>query len=195
MSTKGNYCWCTPGWGVRDPRYWVDGCVEVYCFLDHISVCRDQQKMCKQIAAVKSQSLMGGTEEHFICQKKHKFTTELNASLRAPMKTIRRALHRDDIHGRAATAKPLLTLQNIKQRGQWGKDHKTWILEAWKHFIWSDESSFTIFPSSSCVYVWRLPDEAYNVYCINPLSSMVGVPVWFGVRYLAFFGFDSHPQR
>jgi hypothetical protein len=28
--------------------------------------------------------------------------------------------------------------------------------------IWSDESSFTLFPTSGRVYVWRTAKEAYN---------------------------------
>jgi hypothetical protein len=32
--------------------------------------------------------------------------------------------------------------------------------------IWSDESSFTPFPTSGRVYVWRRPKEAYNPGCL-----------------------------
>jgi hypothetical protein len=32
--------------------------------------------------------------------------------------------------------------------------------------IWLDESSFTLFPTSGRVYVWRTPKEAYNPECI-----------------------------
>jgi hypothetical protein len=31
--------------------------------------------------------------------------------------------------------------------------------------IWSDKSSFTLFPTSGRVYVWRTPKEAYNAEC------------------------------
>jgi hypothetical protein len=31
--------------------------------------------------------------------------------------------------------------------------------------IWSDESSFTLFPTSGRVYVWRTPKEAYDPEC------------------------------
>jgi hypothetical protein len=34
--------------------------------------------------------------------------------------------------------------------------------------IWSDESSFTLLPSSGGVYVWRTPKEAYNPECLVP---------------------------
>jgi hypothetical protein len=32
--------------------------------------------------------------------------------------------------------------------------------------IWSDETSFTLFPKSGRVYVWRTPKEAYNPECL-----------------------------
>jgi hypothetical protein len=34
--------------------------------------------------------------------------------------------------------------------------------------IWSDESSFTLFPTSGRVYSWRTPKEAYNQECLVP---------------------------
>jgi hypothetical protein len=33
---------------------------------------------------------------------------------------------------------------------------------------WSDESSFTLLPTSGRVYVWRTPKEAYNPECLVP---------------------------
>jgi hypothetical protein len=34
--------------------------------------------------------------------------------------------------------------------------------------IWSDELSFTLFPASGRVYVWRTPKEAHNSECLVP---------------------------
>jgi hypothetical protein len=34
--------------------------------------------------------------------------------------------------------------------------------------IWSDELSFTLFPTSGRVYVWRTPKDAYNLECPIP---------------------------
>lgn len=130
-----------------------------------------------------------------IVARKHKttapqITAELNASMREPVsvKTVRRALHDEGIHGRAAIAKPLLTPRNVKQRVQWCKDHRTWTLDAWKHVIWSDESSFTVFPTSGRVYVWRSPGEAYELDCLKPTvkhgggSCMVwGAMSWYSM--------------
>lgn len=58
-----------------------------------------------------------------IVSKKHKttvaqITAELNVHLNSPVstKTVRRELHRVNIHGRAAIAKPLVTRANAKRR-------------------------------------------------------------------------------
>jgi hypothetical protein len=34
--------------------------------------------------------------------------------------------------------------------------------------IWSDESSFTLFPTSGKIYIWRTHKEAYNPECLVP---------------------------
>jgi hypothetical protein len=34
--------------------------------------------------------------------------------------------------------------------------------------IWSDKSSFKLFPASGREYVWRTPKEAYNPECFLP---------------------------
>ena len=38
----------------------------------------------------------------------------------------------------------------------------------WKYVIWSNELSFTLFPTSGRVYVCRTPKEAYNPECLSP---------------------------
>jgi hypothetical protein len=35
-----------------------------------------------------------------------------------------------------------------------------------RHVIWSDETSFTLFPASGRVYVLRKPKEGYNPECL-----------------------------
>jgi len=38
----------------------------------------------------------------------------------------------------------------------------------WKYVSWSDELSFTLFPTSGQVYACRIPKEAYNPECLVP---------------------------
>jgi hypothetical protein len=77
-------------------------------------------------------------------------------------KTFWHELHKSSIHGRIAIAKALITEGNARM--QWCHDHKIWISDNWKqHMIWSDELSFTLFPTAGRVYVWKTPKKAYNM--------------------------------
>jgi hypothetical protein len=51
--------------------------------------------------------------------------------------------------------------------------------------IWSDESSFVLFPASKRVYVWRRSKEAYNVECLVSTVKQNGgyVMVWAGISW------------
>jgi hypothetical protein len=61
-------------------------------------------------------------------------TAEMNIYLEDPVstKTIWCELHKCNIHGRAAIAKPLITESNAQMRKRWCHDHKTWITDSWK---------------------------------------------------------------
>jgi hypothetical protein len=70
-------------------------------------------------------------------------------------------------------------------RKRWCHDHKT---TGKAHVIWSDESSFTLFPTSGRDYNWRAPTEAYNSKCPVPEvkhrsgSVMVWAAIsWYGI--------------
>jgi hypothetical protein len=91
-------------------------------------------------------------------------TAELNIHLGDPVstKTVRRELHRSNIHGRAAIVNPLITESNVQTRKRWCRNHKTWTSDKRKRVMWSYESSFALLPTSGRVYVWRTPKEAYN---------------------------------
>jgi hypothetical protein len=67
-----------------------------------------------------------------------------------------------NIQGTATIAKPLVNENSAKGPKRWCDDNKTWTADDWKNVIWSDESPFTLFPTSDRVYVWRTPKEAYK---------------------------------
>jgi len=79
-----------------------------------------------------------------------------------PPKIVRRELHRSSIHGRAETAKPLITENNGKRIKIWCDDHETWTSDDWNYIIRSGESSFMLFPKSGRVYVRRTLKKAYK---------------------------------
>lgn len=122
-----------------------------------------------------------------IVARKHKttasqITSEMNTHLQegVSVKTIRRELHRANIHGRAAIPKPLVTPCNARKRRNWCNGHKSWTHQQWENVIWSDESSFTLFQTKGRVYVWRTPAEAYDVACLLPTVKHGGgsVMLW-----------------
>jgi transposase len=65
-------------------------------------------------------------------------TAELNIHLEDPVstKTVRRDFHKSNIHGRAATAKPLITESNAQMRKRWCHGHTTWTSDNWRR--WRD---------------------------------------------------------
>jgi len=93
-----------------------------------------------------------------------KVTAELNTYLEdlVSTNTVQRELHKSTIHCRAAISKPLIPENNAKRQKRWCDDHKMWTSDDWKYIIWSDESSFTLFPTAGRVYVWRMPKETCN---------------------------------
>ena len=99
-----------------------------------------------------------------------KVITEMNVMLPNPVstQTIRRELHKQGIAGRAAIEKPFISDDNVRNKKKWCLSHKAWTIEQWKRVIWSDESSFTLFPTSGRIYVWRTPSQAYNTDCLLP---------------------------
>lgn len=119
-----------------------------------------------------------------------KATASLNDSLEEPVstRTVRRELHKMGMHGRAAIKKPLIRPANAAKRNRWCKAHKDWRIAQWKKVVYSDESTFTLFPTTGRVYVWRTPKEAYDLDCLKPTvkhgggSVMVwGAISWYGV--------------
>ena len=104
-----------------------------------------------------------------------KVTAELSVHLEDPFstKTVQQELHKSNIHGRAAIAKPLSTQNNTKRWKRWCDHHKTWTSVDWKYVIWSDELP-VLFPTSGWVYVWTPPKEAYIPECVVPTVTHGG---------------------
>jgi hypothetical protein len=61
-------------------------------------------------------------------------TSEMNVHLEdlVSTKTVQHELHKSNIHGRAATTKPLITESNAQMRERWCHNHKTWTSDNWK---------------------------------------------------------------
>jgi hypothetical protein len=92
-------------------------------------------------------------------------TAELNIHLedRGSTKTVQHELHKSNIYGTAAIVNNGVT--TIKPGHQTTGNARV---------IWSDESSFMLFPTSGRVYIWRTPREVYNPECLIPTVKHSG---------------------
>jgi len=55
----------------------------------------------------------------------------------------------------------------------------------WKFVMRSDQSSFTLFPTSGWVYVWRTPKQVNNLECLIPTVKHGGrsVMIWAAISW------------
>ena len=81
-------------------------------------------------------------------------------------------------HGREAVHKSKITMRNTKRQLKWYKAHRHWTLEQWNHFLFSDESLFTVWQSDRRIWVLRMPEERYLPQCIVPTVIFF---LWFGL--------------
>ncbi|GFW85838.1 DDE_3 domain-containing protein [Trichonephila clavipes] len=89
-----------------------------------------------------------------------------------PITKFRRHLHKQDIYGRAAIPKSLAADVNAKRRLQWCHTHKTCSSNKWEKVIWSDESSFTLFPTTEWCMFGGYLYKRMTVIASFQLSSM-----------------------
>jgi len=111
--------------------------------------------------------------------------SELNTHLEDPvsLQIIREKLQKSNIYSTAAIATPLITENNAERRERWYDDHKTRTSDDWKYAIWSDESFFTVFPTSDRVCVWRTPKEAIIQNAWFQLQNTETHPWRFGQNF------------
>jgi hypothetical protein len=84
----------------------------------------------------------------------------------------------------------LLNLKLLKAMLRFVNDGVT-IIKSGHHTIgnvcmrWSDELSFTLFPTSGRVYIWRTPKVAYNLECLVPTMKHWGgsMMIWAAILW------------
>uniref|UniRef100_A0A4W6DQP0 Tc1-like transposase DDE domain-containing protein n=1 Tax=Lates calcarifer TaxID=8187 RepID=A0A4W6DQP0_LATCA len=79
-----------------------------------------------------------------------------------------------------AVKKPLINERQRLARCCWAQPHKNWTARNWKKILWSDESSFQLYPPPDNVRVCRRPGEALSRACTVPTVKHGGgsIMVW-----------------
>jgi hypothetical protein len=113
---------------------------------------------------------------------------ELNIHLDDPVstKSVRFEIRKPKTHGWAAIFIPVITESDDQMRKRCATTIKPGHQTTGKaRVMWSDEPSFTLFPTSRGVYVWRTPKEAYNPACLVPTVKHGGgsVVVWAAISW------------
>lgn len=94
--------------------------------------------------------------------------------------TIRKRLHKFDLHGRCARRKPLLSRKNIRARLKFANEHLGKDQHFWNNVLWTDESKVELFGHSTRRHVWRKPKTAFDHKNLIPTVKHGGgnIMVW-----------------
>ncbi len=80
---------------------------------------------------------------------------------------VRQALKTIGLHSRIPRQKPLVSEINRQKRLEWALKHKGWTSREWRRVLWTDESTFTVFPQGSKSRVWRAAEDVFDASCLG----------------------------
>lgn len=94
--------------------------------------------------------------------------------------TIRRALHKNGLHGRVPRKKPYISKANQKKRIKFARKYQNEAPNFWENILYSDESKFEIFGAKKPPKIWRAKNEAFLDKCVTSTIKHGGgsVMVW-----------------
>lgn len=95
-------------------------------------------------------------------------TNVVSAEINEPVstKTIRRALHKENVYSCTSRKKPFISAINKAKRFAWAMERRHWTVNDWKKVVWTDESTFSQFQKSGWGRVWREPGDEFHKDCI-----------------------------
>jgi hypothetical protein len=85
-----------------------------------------------------------------------------------------------DLQGCVAKRKSLVSNKNKKERLKYARNHLKWSGQDWRRVLWSDESTFELFPTKGRVWIRPHVDERFKEDCLAPTVKHGGgsVTVW-----------------
>lgn len=86
---------------------------------------------------------------------------EANLSNICSIRTVQRILNKNNLFGRLAAKKPLLTSKHIHNRFHWCKQYQTFTGDMWKNVIFSDECRIEMYQKSR-LHVRRPRNDRFN---------------------------------
>ena len=94
--------------------------------------------------------------------------------------TIRKRLHKFNLHGRCVRRKPLLSKRNTKARLKFARGSVDKEQDFWNNVLWTDESKIELFGHQNRGHVWRTPNTAFQEKNFIPTVKHGGgsVMVW-----------------
>lgn len=156
-----------------------------------LSTDRDQRQL---IRLVKDNRTLSSTE----LSKRWTLTNGKTASPRL----VRKILQDHDLMWRPAAKKPRLTANNIKQRLEFCKKHKTWSKYRWRDVIFSDEMNVEVDLRKNRIMLRRTTEEKYSPECIiertRKGSGSVGIwacMTYDGVKFFTLFHGRLNAER
>ena len=122
------------------------------------------------------------------CTKKNRFrslhsiASEFieSTGIQITTRTLRKYLHQNGVNNYVAVSKPHLSKKQQRNRMKWAKKHQMWDDSKWDCTIFSDESFFTLRPTSLRKKVWREAKTRYNASNIVPTfkSGFISLSAW-----------------
>jgi transposase len=102
---------------------------------------------------------------------------------KASVSTVKARLRSNGLHGYIARRKPMLTPLHHRRRLQWCRERKHWSVQQWRRVLFTDESSFSLIPNSTRVYIRRRINEEFRPQCLAPSykTRSPTVMVWGGI--------------
>lgn len=124
---------------------------ETHTFGNKIRKTRERKTTSREDAAI----VRIAKQDPFTGAPKIKAQIEKNLKLKLSVSTIKSRLRENNLFGRIARHKPLVSKRNRNRRLTFAKEHVNKGLKFWKNVLWSDESKFNRFGSDGKQYVRR----------------------------------------
>ena len=96
------------------------------------------------------------------------------------VRTIRRALNRQNLHSFRMRKKPLLKKRSFRLRKLWAKRFRFWTVNQWRRVIFSDETQINLFGNNGPQQCYRRKGQAYLAQNIQKTVKYGGgsIMVW-----------------